>query len=59
VSGASAEAGIEAGDIILRAGAKPVGSAKDLQNATRGARGTVALLVQRQDMRIYVPVRVG
>ncbi len=59
VSGASAAAGLEAGDIILRAGGSPVGSVKDLQNATRRSRGTIALLVQRQDQRIYVPVRAS
>jgi serine protease Do len=59
VSGASAAAGLEAGDIILRAGAAAVSTVEDLQKATRGKRGTVALLVQRQDQRIYLPVRVG
>ncbi len=59
VSGAAAAAGLEAGDIILRVGAATVNSLEDLQKATHNARGTVALLVQREDMRIYVPVRVG
>jgi hypothetical protein len=36
-----------------------VNSVEDLQKATRQSRGTVALLVQRQNQRIYVPVRVG
>jgi serine protease Do len=57
VSGPAAAAGLEAGDIILRAGAAPVSSLEDLQKATRNSRGTVALLVQREDMRVYVPLR--
>jgi serine protease Do len=59
VSGPAANAGLEAGDIILRAGGLPVGSVEELQKATRKSRGTVALLVQREAVRIYVPVRVG
>ena len=59
VTGHAATAGLEPGDIILQAGAAPVNSLEDMQKATRDARGTVALLVQREDMRIYVPVRVG
>jgi serine protease Do len=58
-SGPAAAAGLEAGDIILGVGSAPVGTVEDLQKATRDARGTVALLVQREDTRIYVPVRVG
>jgi serine protease Do len=59
VSGALAAAGLEPGDIILRAGAAPVTSLDDLKKAMRGSRGTVALLIQREDTRMYVPVRVG
>jgi serine protease Do len=59
VSGPAAAAGLQPGDIILRVGSASVGTLEDLQKATRGARGTVALLVQREDMRVYVPMRVG
>jgi serine protease Do len=58
-SGPAAAAGLEPGDIILRVGASSVSSLEDFQKATRKSRGTVALLVQREDMRIYVPVRAG
>jgi serine protease Do len=59
VTGPAATAGLQTGDIILRAGATPVNSLEDLQQATRDSRGSVALLIQREDMQIYVPVRVG
>jgi serine protease Do len=57
-TGAAAGAGIQPGDIITRAGDKPVRSVDDLRQAAKG-RETVALLVQRQDARIYVPLRPG
>jgi serine protease Do len=57
-TGPAASAGIEPGDIILRAGDKPVRSVDDLRKAAK-SNGTVALLVQRQDARIYVPLRPG
>jgi serine protease Do len=55
-TGPAASAGIQPGDVILRAGDKPVRSVNDLREAAKSS-GTVALLVQRQDARIYVPLR--
>jgi serine protease Do len=57
-SGPAASAGIEPGDIILRAGDKPLRSIDDLRQAAK-SNGTIALLIQRQDARIYVPLRPG
>jgi serine protease Do len=58
VNGAAARAGIQPGDIVLQAGGKPVRSVEDLRAATRSGK-TVALLLQRGDRRLFVPVQTG
>jgi serine protease Do len=57
--GPAAAAGIRTGDIILRVGDEPVRSVEDLRKATDTSSSTVALLIQRQDAQIYVPLRLG
>ncbi|HVY82581.1 MAG TPA: Do family serine endopeptidase [Steroidobacteraceae bacterium] len=57
-TGPAASAGLEPGDVILRAGDKPVSSANDLQRAAK-SKAPVALLVQRQGAQLYVPLRPG
>jgi serine protease Do len=57
--GAAARAGLQPGDILLMAGGKPVQSVEDLRAATAANSGTVALLVQRGDARVFVPMRLG
>jgi serine protease Do len=59
VEGPAAAAGVQPGDIILAVGNTPVKSVDDLRKAARDAKDTVALLVQRQDARLYVPLRIG
>jgi serine protease Do len=58
VSGPAARAGVAPGDIVLQAGGKPVKSVEDLRAATRSAK-TIALLVQRGERRLFVPLQVG
>ncbi len=58
VNGAAARAGVVPGDIVLQAGGKPVKSVADLRAATRSAK-TIALLVQRGERRLFVPLQVG
>ncbi|MGH8210137.1 MAG: PDZ domain-containing protein, partial [Steroidobacteraceae bacterium] len=58
-TGAAAEAGLQAGDVVLAANGAPVTSVDDLRNAVEKSKGHIALLVQRGDNRIFVPVRVG
>jgi len=57
VGGPAARAGMQPGDIVLMAGGKPVKSVEELRAATAG--GNVALLVQRGDARVFVPLKLG
>jgi len=58
-SGPAAEAGIQPGDIVLSANGAPVSSAAALKSAVESSKGHIALLIQRGEARIFVPVRVG
>jgi serine protease Do len=57
--GPAAAAGVQPGDIILAVGDTPVKSVDDLRKAAQNSKDTVALLIQREDASIYVPVRIG
>ena len=60
--GAAAKAGVQPGDIILSVNSAPVTNAEQLRSLIAKAGKSVALLVQREDARIFVPVeldRVG
>jgi serine protease Do len=59
VDGAAEEAGIRPGDIVLSANGSEMKSVADLRKAVSGSRDHVALLVQRGDSRIFVPVELG
>lgn len=59
VAGAAAEAGIQPGDVVLAANGKAVGSAADLKAITERASKHLALLVQRGEARLFVPVDLG
>jgi serine protease Do len=59
VDGSAAEAGIRPGDIVLSANGAPTRSVADLRRAVSGSKDHVALLVQRGDSRIFVPVELG
>ena len=60
VDGAAAEAGIRPGDIVLSANGRPVHEVSELRAAVADAHHKhVALLVQRGEARIFVPVELG
>jgi serine protease Do len=59
VSGAAADAGVQAGDIILAVNSKSVATVKELRDATEKSGKTVALLVERNGSQIFLPVRIG
>jgi len=57
--GAAAKAGIEPGDVILALNEQPVKSVRELRRLLDKSDKHVALLVQRNDAKIYVPVDLG
>jgi serine protease Do len=59
VSGAAAEAGIQPGDVILSANGQAVSSAEELRKIVKHSDKHVALLIQRGDTQIFVPVAAG
>lgn len=59
VTGPAARAGIQPGDVVLAANGTPVKRAADLRAQVSKSSRTVALLVQRDDARIFIPVTLG
>ncbi|PZQ78087.1 MAG: peptidase [Variovorax paradoxus] len=57
--GPSALAGIQAGDVLLAINGTPARSVEQVRQAVAKADKSVALLIQRGDDRIFVPVRIG
>ena len=59
VSGPAARAGVEAGDVLLAVNGAPVKSIEQVREAVAKSTKSVALLVQRGEDKIFVPVRMG
>ncbi len=59
VSGPAARSGIRAGDVVLAANGRPVKDVDDLLATVNQSDKSVALLVQRGDGRIFIPVPLG
>ena len=59
VSGPAAVAGVQPGDIILGVNGKSVTSVQQLRGAVKGQQSTVALLVERGNAQIFIPIRGG
>jgi serine protease Do len=59
VSGAAARAGIQPGDVILAVNGQAIASASHLRNLVTKAGKHLALLVKREDAKIFVPVDLG
>jgi serine protease Do len=57
-TGPSEDAGIQPGDVVLAANGQRVATAEQLRSAVEKSHGHVALLIQRGDARIFVPVQV-
>src|SRR5215831_15301315 len=58
VSGPAQAAEIQPGDIILGINGKRVHSVKELEDAAHASGKNVALLIQREDAQIFVPLRL-
>jgi serine protease Do len=59
VSGPALAAGLQAGDVVLGVNGSGVASVADLKREVARAGHSVALLIQRDDAQIYVPVDIG
>jgi serine protease Do len=57
--GAAAKAGIQAGDVILSLNGTPVADGEQFRGMVAKAGKNVALLVQRGDAKIFIPVNLG
>ena len=57
--GRAAEAGIQAGDVVLSVDGTPVQSVEQLRKMVQGHDKQIALLIQRGDVRLFVPVSLG
>jgi len=59
VGGAAARAGIRPGDVVLALNGEPVNSVEQLRGLVSKAEKRVALLIQRDDAKLFVPVDLG
>jgi serine protease Do len=57
--GPAARAGIQSGDVILSFNGEPIASIEQLRALASKAGKQVALLVQRDNAKIFVPVTLG
>ena len=59
VSGAAARAGVEPGDVVLAVNGTPAKSVDQVRSILSKSDKSVALLIQRGEDKIFVPVRIG
>ncbi|KQU87845.1 peptidase [Variovorax sp. Root318D1] len=59
VAGPSALAGVQAGDVLLAINGTPAKSLEQVREVVAKADKSVALLIQRGEDKIFVPVRIG
>ena len=58
-SGAAARAGVESGDVLLAVNGAPVSSIEQVRSVVARSGKSVALLIQRGEDKIFVPVHIG
>jgi serine protease Do len=58
-AGPAARAGIQSGDVVLSMNGQPVDSVEQMRAALEKKPAAVALLIQRDSQRIFVPVPLG
>ena len=59
VSGPAERAGLQQGDVILSLNGTPVSSSDQLKNLLSKSGKHVAVLVQRDNMKTFVPIDLG
>jgi serine protease Do len=58
-AGPSAKAGVQPGDVLIAVNDTPVRSVEQVRELVGKNGKTVALLIQRGENKIFVPVQVG
>jgi serine protease Do len=59
VSGAAERAGVQPGDVVLAVNGTPAKSIDQVRSVVEKADKSVALLIQRGEDKIFVPIRIG
>ncbi len=59
VAGPAEAAGVEPGDIVLAVNGTPVSTVEQVKSVVEKSQKSVALLIQRGDDKIFVPIRIG
>ena len=59
VAGAAAKAGIQPGDIVLSVNGEAITSTEQLRSLVTKAEKRIAVLVDRGNARIFIPVDLG
>jgi serine protease Do len=59
VAGPAERAGVQPGDVVLSLNGTPVKSADELRSAVEKAGKHIALLIQREDRQLFVPIELG
>lgn len=57
--GAAADAGVQPGDVLLAVNGRPVNSLSEVRAVVARSNKSVALLIQRGDDKIFIPVQLG
>jgi serine protease Do len=57
--GAAEAAGVQPGDLLLAVNGRPVSSVAQVRDVVGKSSKSVALLIQRGDEKIFIPVRIG
>ena len=57
--GAAANAGVQPGDVLLSVNGRPVNSIEQVREVVGKSDKSVALLIQRGEDKIFIPVRLG
>ncbi len=58
-SGPAARAGLRSGDVIVAVDGRPTRTVDELRARVNEAKGNVAVLIERQGQRVFVPVQIG